>query len=94
MGEGDHELAVFDRHEGDGLLEARGQKLQETTSAAMLLQRTKRMSITKRGKQMTGGFHAGIIALLLMGMALAGCGYKTAPVYVSSPDQNRTVPNP
>jgi predicted small lipoprotein YifL len=49
------------------------------------------MSITKRGKQLTGGFHAGIIALLLLGILLAGCGYKTAPVYVPPHDHNQTV---
>jgi hypothetical protein len=37
MGEGHHQLTVFDRDEGDGVLEARGQKLQKTTIAAMLL---------------------------------------------------------
>ncbi len=90
MGEGDHQLPVFDSDEGDRLPETGRQQLQKFTIAAMLGKRTEPMGIDKGSKKRLRGFHAAIIASLLLGLALAGCGYKTDPVYVSPLDHNRT----
>ncbi len=90
MGEGDHQLAVLDRDEGDRLSKTRREQLQKFTIATMLGKRTERMGIDKGSKKRLRGFHAAIIASLLLGLALAGCGYKTDPVYVAPLDQNRT----
>ncbi len=49
------------------------------------------MSIKQRRQNRFSIFHITIIAILLF--AVAGCGYKTDPVYTPSPDQNQTKVN-
>ena len=82
MGEGDHEPAVFDRNEGDGPTKALGQQIEITTIAAMLRKGTESMHRSQHGKKRPGIFHGVIIASCLAAWLLAGCGYKTDPVYV------------
>jgi len=90
MREGDHQLAIFDRNKGDRLAKTRWEQLQKFTIATMLGKRTERMGVEKGSKKRLRGFHAAIIASLLLGLALAGCGYKTDPVYVSPLEHNQT----
>ncbi len=90
MGEGDHQLPVFDGDKGDRLLETGRQQLQKFTIAVMLGKRTESMGIDKGSKKHLRGFHAAIIASLLLALALSACGYKTDPVYVAPQDHNRT----
>jgi len=90
MGEGDHEAAVFEGDESDRFLETGRQKSEKFPIAGMRRKRVENRCTDKRSKDRFGCFHGGIIASLLLILALEGCGYKTDPVYTPPVEKNVT----
>ena len=90
MGEGDHQAPVLDGDEGDAVAETRRKHLQKSPVAAMPGEGAKGMKRRERSEQRACGFHGAIIASCLLAAVLAGCGYKTDPVYTPPVDHNAT----
>ena len=91
MGEADHQASVFDGDEGDSPAETFGKHLQKSPVAAMPGEGAEGMKRSERSEKRPGGFHGAIIASWLLALFLAGCGYKTDPVYTPPLDHNTTT---
>jgi len=90
MGECDHQLPVFDGDESDPPAQAGRKQFQVGLIAAMPGEGAKSMKRSERTEQRLGGFHGAIIASWLFALSLAGCGYKTDPVYLPPVEHNVT----